>query len=186
MGFCFFDKSFIMEGYKEYTKKGRCFMRVGMGYDVHKFQQGRALILGGVEIPHDQGLLGHSDADVLLHAVKDALLGAAALGDIGKHFPDTDPQYKGISSLKLLVHVGQLLKQRGYAVNNIDGTIIAERPKMAPYISQMRGNVAEALQIATEQVNIKATTTEGLGFEGRKEGISSMAIVSIKQITEDS
>lgn len=159
-------------------------MRVGMGYDVHKFQQGRPLVLGGVEIPYEKGLLGHSDADVLLHGIKDALLGAAALGDIGKHFPDTDPNYKGISSIKLLIHVGELLHQKGYRVNNIDGTIIAEKPKMAPYISKMRENVAEALGISVDQINIKATTTEGLGFEGRKEGISAMAIVSIENIKE--
>ena len=161
-------------------------MRVGMGYDVHKFQQGRGLILGGVEIPYELGLLGHSDADVLLHGIKDALLGAAALGDIGKHFPDTDPAYKGASSIKLLKHVGQLLREEGYEVNNIDGTIIAEKPKMAPYIPQMRKNIAEALGIDEGQINVKATTTEGLGFEGRKEGIASMAIASIKKIEKSS
>jgi len=161
-------------------------MRVGMGYDVHKFQQGRGLILGGVEIPYELGLLGHSDADVLLHGIKDALLGAAALGDIGKHFPDTDPAYKGASSIKLLKHVGQLLLEEGYEVNNIDGTIIAEKPKMAPYIPQMRKNIAEALGIDEGQINVKATTTEGLGFEGRKEGIASMAIASIKKIEKSS
>jgi len=161
-------------------------MRVGMGYDVHKFQQGRALILGGVEIPYELGLLGHSDADVLLHGIKDALLGAAALGDIGKHFPDTEAEYKGASSIKLLKHVGQLLREEGYEVNNIDGTIIAEKPKMAPYIPQMRKNIAEALGIDEGQINVKATTTEGLGFEGRKEGIASMAIASIKKIEKSS
>ncbi len=157
-------------------------MRVGMGYDVHKFQQGRPLIIGGVTIPYEQGLLGHSDADVLLHAIKDALLGAAALGDIGKHFPDTDAKYKGASSIKLLNHVGQLLREEGYEINNIDGTIIAEKPKMAPYINGMCTNIAEALGVTEGQINIKATTTEGLGFEGRKEGIASMAIASIKNI----
>lgn len=156
-------------------------MRVGMGYDVHKFQQGRPLIIGGVTIPYEKGLLGHSDADVLLHGIKDALLGAAALGDIGKHFPDTDPKYRGASSLELLVHVGKQLQQAGYRVNNIDGTIIAEKPKMAPYIPAMRKNIAEALKINEDQINIKATTTEGLGFEGRKEGIASMAIASIQK-----
>lgn len=161
-------------------------MRVGMGYDVHKFQQGRALILGGVEIPYELGLLGHSDADVLLHGIKDALLGAAALGDIGKHFPDTEAEYKGASSIKLLKHVGRLLREEGYEINNIDGTIIAEKPKMAPYIPQMRKNIAEALGIDEGQINVKATTTEGLGFEGRKEGIASMAIASIKKIEKSS
>ncbi len=156
-------------------------MRVGMGYDVHKFQKGRPLILGGVDIPYEQGLLGHSDADVLLHAIKDALLGAAALGDIGKHFPDTDSAYKGASSLDLLVYVGQLLNKEGYEINNIDGTIIAEKPKMAPYIDLMRNNIAKALAISLGQINVKATTTEGLGFEGRKEGIASMAIASINK-----
>ncbi len=154
-------------------------MRVGMGYDVHKFQQGRKLIIGGVEIPSEKGLLGHSDADVLLHAIKDALLGAAALGDIGKHFPDTDPTYKGISSIDLLKEVYQLIKDKNYRVGNIDATIIAQEPKMAPFIDIMRNNIAKTLEITTEQVNIKATTTEGLGFEGRKEGISSMAVVAL-------
>ncbi len=161
-------------------------MRVGMGYDVHKFQQGRALIIGGVTIPYEKGLLGHSDADVLLHAIKDALLGAAALGDIGKHFPDTDPKYRGASSINLLQHVGQLLTEEGYRVNNIDGTIIAEKPKMAPFISEMRKNISEALGVTEGQINIKATTTEGLGFEGRKEGISSMAIASIENVSKPS
>lgn len=161
-------------------------MRVGMGYDVHKFQQGRPLILGGVEIPCEQGLLGHSDADVLLHAIKDALLGAAALGDIGKHFPDTDAKYKGASSIKLLIHVGQLLHEEGYEINNIDGTIIAEKPKMAPHINGMRKNIASALGIDEGQINVKATTTEGLGFEGRKEGIASMAITSIRKAEKQS
>ncbi len=156
-------------------------MRVGMGYDVHKFQQGRPLIIGGVTIPYEKGLLGHSDADVLLHGIKDALLGAAALGDIGKHFPDTDPTYRGASSLELLVRVGELLADAGYEVNNIDGTIIAEKPKMAPHIPEMRKNIAGALNINEDRVSIKATTTEGLGFEGRKEGIASMAIASIEK-----
>ena len=157
-------------------------MRVGMGYDVHKLVEGRKLILGGVEIPCEKGLLGHSDADVMLHAVMDALLGAAALGDIGLHFPDTDPKYKGASSIKLLEHVGGLLEENGYVIENIDATIIAQRPKMAPHIEQMRKNVAEALHIEVDQVNIKATTEEGLGFTGTGEGISSQAIASLDTI----
>lgn len=151
-------------------------IRVGMGYDVHKLTEGRDLILGGVKIPWDKGLLGHSDADVLIHAVMDALLGAAALGDIGKHFPDTDPAYKGISSILLLKHVGNLLKEHGYIVGNIDATIIAQKPKMAPHIPTMRQNMADALGIEVSQMNVKATTEEGLGFTGKGEGISSQAI----------
>ena len=151
-------------------------MRVGMGYDVHKLTEDRDLILGGVNIPWEKGLLGHSDADVLIHAVMDALLGAAALGDIGKHFPDTDPAYKGISSVKLLVHVAELLKEKGYTIGNIDATIIAQKPKMAPHIPQMRKNMAEAMGIPESSLNIKATTEEGLGFTGRQEGISAQAI----------
>ena len=147
-----------------------------MGYDVHKLTEGRDLILGGVNIPWEKGLLGHSDADVLIHAVMDALLGAAALGDIGKHFPDTDPAYKGISSVKLLVHVAELLKENGYTIGNIDATIIAQKPKMAPHIPQMRKNMAEAMGIPESSLNIKATTEEGLGFTGRQEGISAQAI----------
>ena len=139
-------------------------IRVGMGYDVHKLTEGRDLILGGVNIPWEKGLLGHSDADVLIHAIMDALLGAAALGDIGKHFPDTDPAYKGISSVKLLVHVAGLLKENGYAVGNIDATIIAQKPKMAPHIPEMRENIAKALGIEISQLNIKATTEEGPWF----------------------
>ena len=151
-------------------------MRVGMGYDVHKLTEDRELILGGVNIPWEKGLLGHSDADVLIHAVMDALLGAAALGDIGKHFPDTDPAYKGISSIKLLVHVAELLRKQEYAVGNIDATVIAQKPKMAPHIPQMRKNMADALGIPESKINIKATTEEGLGFTGRGEGIASQAI----------
>ena len=151
-------------------------MRVGMGYDVHKLVEGRDLILGGVKIPHTLGLLGHSDADVLLHAVMDALLGAAALGDIGKHFPDTDPQYKGISSIKLLEHVTKLIEEKGYIVENIDATIIAQKPKMRPYIEEMEKNIATALHIDVSQINVKATTEEGLGFTGTEQGISSQAI----------
>jgi 2-C-methyl-D-erythritol 2,4-cyclodiphosphate synthase len=151
-------------------------MRIGTGYDVHRLGEGLPLWLGGVQVPHSHGLIGHSDADVLLHAVCDALLGAAALGDIGKHFPDTDPQYKGISSLKLLAHVGNLLKQEGYSVGNIDATVAAQRPKLAPYITQMRQNIADTLGIGLNQVSVKATTTEHLGFEGREEGISAQAV----------
>ena len=147
-----------------------------MGYDVHRLVQDRKLIMGGVEIPYEKGLLGHSDADVLLHAIMDALLGAAALGDIGKHFPDTDPVYKGISSIKLLTHVGELLEENRFLIENIDATIIAQAPKMRPHIEQMRANIADALKIETEQVNVKATTEEGLGFTGAGEGISAQAI----------
>lgn len=150
--------------------------RIGTGYDVHQLAEGLPLWLGGVLVPHTHGLVGHSDADVLLHAICDALLGAAALGDIGKHFPDTDPQYKGISSLKLLGHVGGLLKEKGYQVGNIDSTVAAQRPKLAPYIQQMRRNIADTLGISIDQVSVKATTTEHLGFEGRMEGISAQAI----------
>ena len=146
-------------------------MRVGMGYDVHKLVEGRDLILGGVKIPHTLGLFGHSDADVLLHAIMDALLGAAALGDIGKHFPDTDPQYKGISSIKLLEHVTKLIEEKGYIVENIDATIIAQKPKMRPYIEEMEKNIATALHIDVSQINVKATTEEGLGFTGTEQEI---------------
>lgn len=155
-------------------------MRIGTGYDVHKLAEGLPLWLGGVEVPHTHGLVGHSDADVLLHAICDALLGAAALGDIGKHFPDTDPQYKGISSIKLLAHVGQLLRGKGYTIVNIDSTIVAQRPKLAPYITQMRQNIANTLGVDIENISVKATTTEHLGFEGREEGISSQAVVLIE------
>jgi len=151
-----------------------------MGYDVHKLVEGRRLILGGVNIPHETGLLGHSDADVLIHAIMDALLGAAALGDIGKHFPDTNAKYKGISSIVLLEHVGILIKDKDYIIENIDATIIAQRPKMAPHIAYMVKNIATALQLPIDKVNIKATTEEGLGFTGRQEGISSNAICLLK------
>ena len=156
--------------------------RVGMGYDVHKLVTGRKLILGGVEIQHDLGLLGHSDADVLLHAIKDAILGAAALGDIGRHFPDTDEAYKGISSMVLLSKVKDLILKEGYKVNNIDATIAAQQPKIAPYIKDMNENIAQTLKIEASQVNVKATTTEGLGFVGNKEGIAAYAIVSLIKI----
>lgn len=151
-------------------------MRIGMGYDVHRLVTERELILGGVTIPYEKGLLGHSDADVLLHAIMDALLGAAAMGDIGKHFPDSDPQYKGISSIKLLRYVKQLLEENRFLIENIDATIIAQEPKMRPHIDAMRANIANALEISMDQVNVKATTEEGLGFTGNKEGIASQAI----------
>lgn len=151
-------------------------MRIGMGYDVHRLVEGRDLIMGGVKIPYEKGLLGHSDADVLLHAISDALLGAAALGDIGKHFPDSDPQYKGISSLLLLGKVGALLEENLYFIENIDATIIAQAPKMRPHIDKMRENIAEVLHLDVSQVNVKATTEEGLGFTGSGEGISAQAI----------
>ncbi|MCX4339596.1 MAG: 2-C-methyl-D-erythritol 2,4-cyclodiphosphate synthase [Lachnospiraceae bacterium] len=151
-------------------------MRIGMGYDVHKLVENRKCIIGGVEIPYEKGLLGHSDADVLLHAIMDALLGAAALGDIGKHFPDTNPAYQGISSIKLLEHVAALLTENLFLVENIDATIIAQAPKMRPHIEQMRENIAKALGIEVSQVNVKATTEEGLGFTGSGEGISAQAV----------
>lgn len=159
-------------------------MRIGMGYDVHRLAENRKMIIGGVEIPYEKGLLGHSDADVLLHAIMDALLGAAALGDIGKHFPDTDPAYEGISSMKLLEKVGQLLEDNRYVIENIDATIIAQKPKMRPYIDIMRENIAGALGIELFQVNVKATTEEGLGFTGAMEGISSQAICMLQRPAE--
>ena len=158
-------------------------LRIGHGYDVHRLTEGRALILGGVTIPYEKGLLGHSDADVLVHAEMDALLGAAALGDIGQHFPDTDPAYEGASSIELLKKVGKLLQERGYVIENIDATIIAQRPKMRPHIDQMRENMAEALKIDVDQINVKATTEEGLGFTGSGEGISSQASCAIVKFT---
>ena len=159
-------------------------MRVGMGYDVHRLVEDRDLIIGGVKIPYEKGLLGHSDADVLLHAIMDALLGAAALGDIGKHFPDTDPAYKGISSIELLKHVGNLLDEKGFVVENIDATIIAQKPKMRLYIEQMEENIANALCIEQDRINVKATTEEGLGFTGSGEGISSQAICMLQKLTD--
>ena len=161
-------------------------MRVGIGYDVHRLVEGRKLILGGVEIPHTLGLLGHSDADVLVHAIMDALLGAAALGDIGQHFPDTDPAYEGADSLQLLAHVGMLLSQEGYAIENIDATVIAQKPKIAPHIQKMRENIADTLHLELSQVNVKATTEERLGFTGREEGISSQAICALAGLFEAS
>lgn len=157
-----------------------------MGYDVHKLVEGRDLIIGGVKIPHTLGLLGHSDADVLLHAIMDALLGAAALGDIGKHFPDTAVEYKGISSIRLLEHVAGLLEEKGYVVENIDATIVAQRPKMRPHIEEMEQNIAAALHIDKSQINVKATTEEGLGFTGTEEGISAQAICALTTIYESS
>ena len=151
-------------------------MHIGMGYDVHRLVPDRDLIIGGVKIPYEKGLLGHSDADVLLHAIMDALLGAAALGDIGKHFPDTDPKYKGADSLELMREVGRLLDENRFLIENIDATIIAQAPKMRPHIDEMRQNIADALGIELSQVNVKATTEEGLGFTGSGEGISSQAI----------
>lgn len=155
-------------------------MRTGMGYDVHRLVEGRDLIIGGVKIPYEKGLLGHSDADVLLHAISDSLLGAAALGDIGKHFPDTDEKYKGADSLVLLKEVGKMLDEQHYIIQNIDATIVAQAPKMRPHIDTMRANVAEALSIDVGQVNIKATTEEGLGFTGTGEGISAFSICLIE------
>ena len=157
-------------------------MRVGMGYDVHRLVEGRDLILGGVQIPYEKGLLGHSDADVLLHAIMDALLGAAALGDIGKHFPDSDEAYKGISSIRLLEKVGERLEEHFYFIGHIDATVIAQRPKLAPYREEMRENVAKALGISADQVSIKATTEEGLGFTGTGEGISAQAIALLESV----
>ena len=156
-------------------------MRVGMGYDVHRLTENRELILGGVKIPWEKGLLGHSDADVLIHAIMDALLGAAALGDIGQHFPDTDPAYEGISSVKLLEHVAALLDEKGYGVGNIDAVIIAQKPKMAPHIQKMRENVASKLHCDVSQINIKATRGEKLGFVGRQEGMVAQAVVLLRK-----
>ncbi len=160
-------------------------MRFGVGYDVHKLVEDRKLILGGVEVPFEKGLEGHSDADVLLHAIKDALLGAIGQGDIGRHFPDTDPAFKGISSLLLLQKVNQLLVSKGYMVNNIDTVIVAERPKLASFIPQMVENIAATLNVEQGLINVKATTTEGLGFTGLGEGISAYAIASVKSIITD-
>ena len=154
--------------------------RFGMGYDVHQLVENRKLIIGGVDIPYEKGLLGHSDADVLLHAISDALLGAAALGDIVKHFPDTDPRYKGADSLKLLEEVGNLLAAKGYVVGNVDATIVAQKPKMLPHIPQMRENIARVLRVDIDQINVKATTEEHLGFTGSGQGISSYAVAGIE------
>jgi len=156
-------------------------MRAGTGYDVHRLVAGRKLMIGGVDIPFEKGLLGHSDADVLLHAICDALLGAAGLGDIGRHFPDSAPKYKGISSLTLLEEVARLLAETGFHANNIDATIVAEKPKMAPHIPQMAANIAGAVRIDRSSVNVKATTTEGLGFVGRGEGMAAYAVATVRK-----
>ena len=157
-------------------------MRVGLGYDVHKLVEGRKLIIGGVDIPYERGLLGHSDADVLIHAVMDSILGALALGDIGKHFPDTDEKYKGADSMKLLEFVYNLINEKGYNIGNIDCTIIAQSPKMAPHIQNMRENIAKTLNTSIENINVKATTEEGLGFTGAKEGISAQSICLLVKV----
>jgi len=157
-------------------------VRIGTGYDVHRLAAGRKLMIGGVDIPFEKGLLGHSDADVLLHAICDALLGAASLGDIGRHFPDTAPEYKGISSLMLLEEVRRLLAEAGFRVNNIDATIVAEKPRMAAHISAMVSNIASAVKVDRSAINVKATTTEGLGFAGRGEGMAAYAVALIKKV----
>lgn len=156
-------------------------LRIGQGYDVHRLVEGRKLIIGGVEIPHEKGLLGHSDADVLLHAISDALLGAAAMGDIGRHFPDTDEKYKNADSLLLLKEVKNIISQKGYSVVNIDATIIAQKPKMAPFVDRMRENISFALSVEKECVSVKATTEEGLGFTGTEQGIAAWAICLIEK-----
>ena len=156
-------------------------MRIGTGYDVHRLVEDRLLVIGGVKIPCEKGLLGHSDADVLLHAIMDALLGAAALGDIGKHFPDTDSAYKGVSSIQLMEHVRELIHRGGFSVENVDATIIAQRPKMRPYIDQMRENIARTLDVELSRINVKATTEEGLGFTGTGEGISAQAVCLLSE-----
>ena len=158
-------------------------MRIGFGYDVHAFVQGLALVLGGVTIPHTQGLLGHSDADVLLHAISDALLGAAALGDIGRHFPDSDPTYKGISSLILLERVMDIIRSAGYTVSNVDSTLVLQRPRLAPFVPRMTEEISRAMGLPVSRVSVKATTTEELGFTGREEGIAAYAVVLIEEVT---
>ena len=157
-------------------------MRVGIGYDVHRLEHGRKLILGGVEIPYEKGLLGHSDADVLVHALMDAMIGAAALGDIGRHFPDTDEKYCGISSIKLLESVASLIAEKGYRLANADCVVVAQAPKLAPYIEKMRGNIAAAAGVDTDCISVKATTTERLGFEGRGEGISAQSVIFLEKL----
>lgn len=166
----------------EILNKGEIILRIGMGYDVHRLVEGRKLIIGGVEIPYEKGLLGHSDADVLLHAMMDSILGAAALGDIGKHFSDKDDLYKDISSVKLLKEVKKIVENKDYKVENIDSTIIAQKPKMAPYIEEMRVKISEILDISIDMINIKATTEEGLGFTGAGEGISAQSICLLSKI----
>ena len=158
-------------------------MRIGFGYDVHAFVEGRPLVLGGVTIPHTQGLLGHSDADVLLHAISDALLGAAALGDIGRHFPDSDPTYKGISSLILLERVMDIIRSAGYTVLNVDSTLVLQRPRLAPFVPRMTEEISRAMGLPVSRVSVKATTTEKLGFTGREEGIAAYAVVLIEEVT---
>jgi 2-C-methyl-D-erythritol 2,4-cyclodiphosphate synthase len=175
-------QGFFCFAHRKKLRKDCVIMRIGMGYDVHRLVKDRDLILGGVKVPYEFGLLGHSDADVLLHAIMDALLGAAALGDIGTHFPDTDEKYRGISSLALLEHVRSLLEQEGYLIGNIDAVIIAQKPKMAPYIGQMRENIAKALKVSAGRISVKATTEEGLGFTGSGEGISSHAVCILNQV----
>lgn len=159
-------------------------MRIGQGYDVHRLTEGRKLILGGVEVPYEKGLLGHSDADVLVHAIMDALLGAAALGDIGEHFPDSDEKYRGISSIRLLEHVGKLLEENGFMVENIDSTVIAQRPKLLAYRPEMARNIAAALGLEPDQVSVKATTEEGLGFTGSGEGIAAQAVCLLSTVAD--
>ena len=176
---------FRREEWSGEAKEGSGKMRIGTGYDVHRLAPGRTLILGGVEIEYEQGLLGHSDADVLLHAIMDAMLGAAAMGDIGRHFPDTDPAYKGASSIYLLKCVRKMIEKEGYRIGNVDATIIAQRPKMRPYIEKMRNNIAEALAVEVSRINVKATTEEGLGFTGEGEGISSQAVCLLEENKED-
>ncbi|MDE4085134.1 2-C-methyl-D-erythritol 2,4-cyclodiphosphate synthase [Planococcus maritimus] len=156
-------------------------IRIGQGYDVHQLAEGRPFILGGVEIEHDRGLLGHSDADVLLHTITDAALGAIGGGDIGKHFPDTDPEFKDADSKKLLTHIWEHVKEQGYELGNVDCTVIAQKPKLAPYIQQMRESIAELLEADISQVNVKATTSEHLGFTGREEGIAALAVILLNQ-----
>lgn len=156
-------------------------IRIGQGYDVHQLAEGRPFILGGVEIEHDRGLLGHSDADVLLHTITDAALGAIGGGDIGKHFPDTDPEFKDADSRKLLTHIWEYVKEQGYELGNVDCTVIAQKPKLAPYIEQMRASIAELLEADISQVNVKATTSEHLGFTGREEGIAALAVILLNQ-----
>lgn len=156
-------------------------IRIGLGYDVHRLTEGRKLILGGVSIPYNLGLLGHSDADVLLHAISDALLGSLSLGDIGKHFPDSDEKFKDADSRGLLIHVYKLVKEKGYELVNLDSTIVAQEPKLAPYVEGMRQNIARDLGVEREQISVKATTSEELGFEGRREGISAKAVVLVKR-----
>jgi 2-C-methyl-D-erythritol 2,4-cyclodiphosphate synthase len=173
-----------LQGFFVFTFLIRMLMRVGLGYDVHRLVSGRELMLAGVQIPSEKGALGHSDADVLIHAVCDALLGAVALGDIGVYFPDDDPQYEGMAGLKLLALTGEILKGKGFMVYNVDAVILLEKPKIAPYINKMRTNIAKVLDVPDENISVKATTTEGLGFIGEGKGIAAQAIVTIKEISK--